>query len=182
MQEYPFLLLAGVVLPDHLHFLWELPHGDSDFSKRVGRLKALFTKSISTQIGPETRSGARQRLPRAAHANRVSDTHKGDIYNCISLPVRMVFASRNKHREAGVWQRRFWEHTIRDERDLQRHMDYIHYNPVKHGLTGCPHAWPHSSFQRWVEAGAYDPLWCCCCDGRPPRRLDLNDIERCAGE
>ncbi|BAY09376.1 REP-associated tyrosine transposase [Calothrix sp. NIES-2098] len=48
-------------------------------------------------------------------------------------------ASRRQHRESDVWQRRFWEHTICDEHDLHRHLDYIHYNPVKHGLVSCPH-------------------------------------------
>lgn len=79
--------------------------------------------------------------------------------------------SRWRHRHRGVWQRRFWEHVIRDEEDLNRHLDYIHYNPVKHGLVGCPHAWPHSSFARWVLRGGYKMNWLCTCEGcrvRPP--------------
>src|SRR5262245_49130139 len=63
--------------------------------------------------------------------------------------------SRQKRRERGVWQRRFWDHVIRDDDDLGRHLDYIHYNPIKHGHVQCPHAWPYSSFQRWVERGVY---------------------------
>ncbi len=50
--------------------------------------------------------------------------------------------------ERGIWQRRYWEHTIRDERDLTAHMDYIHFNPVKHGFVEHPVEWPHSSFRR----------------------------------
>jgi putative transposase len=57
------------------------------------------------------------------------------------------------------WQRRFWEHTIRDEADLEAHFDYIHYNPVKHGLAKAPRDWPWSSFHRWVRAGHYDIDW-----------------------
>jgi putative transposase len=67
--------------------------------------------------------------------------------------------SRVRHRNRGVWQRRFYEHRIRDEDDLHRHLDYIHYNPVKHGVATCPHAWLHSSFQRWVERGGYELTW-----------------------
>ena len=61
--------------------------------------------------------------------------------------------------EQPVWQRRFWEHLIRDERDFAAHLDYIHYNPVKHGLVSAPRDWPHSTFSMWVEHGAYEPAW-----------------------
>lgn len=76
-----------------------------------------------------------------------------------------VSAARTRHRERGVWQRRFWEHRIRDEEDFMRHVHYIHYNPVKHGLVRCPHDWAYSSFRRWVEQGYYDEGWLCGCDG-----------------
>ncbi len=91
-------------------------------------------------------------------------------------------ASRRRHAERGVWQRRFWEHVIRDEDDLGNHMDYIHYNPVKHGLSACPHAWPYSSFQRWVRRGIYAPDWCCTCHGRGVQVPDLTDLENRTGE
>jgi putative transposase len=61
--------------------------------------------------------------------------------------------------ERGVWQRRFWEHVIRDEQDFSAHVDYIHYNPVKHGYTERADDWPHSSFQRFVRAGWYPIDW-----------------------
>ncbi len=85
-----------------------------------------------------------------------------------------VSVSRRKNRRRGVWQRRFWEHRLRDEGDFQRHCDYIHHNPVKHGLATCPHVWPYSSFQRLVGDGYYEPDWHCLCDGRvtPPPRFD----------
>jgi len=76
----------------------------------------------------------------------------------------------------GVWQQRFWEHTIRDETDFRRHLDYIHYNPVKHGQVSCPHRWPWSSFSRWVDQGVYASDWCCGCDGRQDRAPDFEDI------
>ena len=58
-----------------------------------------------------------------------------------------------------IWQPRFWEHRIRDEADFVRHLDYVHYNPVKHGHAVSPGAWPHSTFARCVKGGMYPPDW-----------------------
>jgi putative transposase len=58
-----------------------------------------------------------------------------------------------------VWQNRYWEHALRDEADMARHVDYIHFNPVKHGLVAAVREWPYSSFHRYVEAGLYLPDW-----------------------
>ena len=70
-----------------------------------------------------------------------------------------VSASRAANRERGIWQRRYWEHTLRDEDDFFRHLNYIHFNPVKHGHTIHPQDWPYSSFRRWVRLGAYPVDW-----------------------
>ena len=64
-------------------------------------------------------------------------------------------------RERGIWQRRFWEHCLRDEADYVRHCDYLHFNPVKHGLVECPREWPYSSFSRFVLNGIYPSDWGC---------------------
>ena len=74
-----------------------------------------------------------------------------------------VSESRRKHRESDVWQRRFYEHTIRDEVDLRRHLDYLHFNPVKHRLVKCVHEWEYSSFHRSVRRGEYEREWGCQC-------------------
>jgi putative transposase len=74
--------------------------------------------------------------------------------------------SRANKGECDVWQRRFWEHVIRDERDFQAHLDYIHANPVQHGLVARPIDWPHSTFAIWLERGAYEPWW--GTDAMPP--------------
>jgi len=58
-----------------------------------------------------------------------------------------------------IWQRRYWEHLIRDENDYHRHLDYIHYNPVKHGLVAAPRLWRWTSFHQWVDSGFYDLDW-----------------------
>lgn len=65
----------------------------------------------------------------------------------------------DKRGEYRLWQRRFWEHTIRDDTDFQRHVDYIHWNPVKHGLTQCVADWPYSSFHAYVRLGLLPLEW-----------------------
>lgn len=138
---------AIVLLPDHLHCIWTLPPGDTDFSIRWRKIKEFFTRSWLA-------SGAKER-----------ETTTG----------------QRRKGLRGVWQQRFWEHTIRDERDFRSHVDYIHFNPVKHGHALCAHAWPWSSFQRWCALKYYDPHWCCACQSayKPPdfTELDSSAIE-----
>ena len=66
---------------------------------------------------------------------------------------RTFSPSHRKHRESNVWQQRFWEHALRTEVELSHYLDYVHYNPVKHGLVRCPHQWPYSSFHKMVSEG-----------------------------
>jgi putative transposase len=76
------------------------------------------------------------------------------------LPASVSMSSSQvAKRERGIWQRRFWEHTIRDQLDLTRHIDYIHINPVKHGHVTCVRDWPHSSFHRFVEQDMLPQDW-----------------------
>jgi len=120
-RQAPFHIDAWVVLPDHMHCLWTLPEGDSDFPGRWRRIKTAFSKSLP---GNAEGTGAGLR--------------KG---------------------ERGIWQRGYWEHTIRDDRDYAAHMDYIHFNPVRHGFTEALTDWPFSSFRRCVAAGLYPNDW-----------------------
>lgn len=146
--EMPFKILGAVVLPEHMHFLWTLPPNDANYSRRVGRLKVLFTRSLR----------GKKMLP------------------------KHVSVSRQKHRESDVWQRRFWEHTIQHEADLAKHLDYIHYNPVKHSLVTCPHKWEYSSFHTLVKEGIYSADWCCSCAGRQSQVPDFSQIAEGMGE
>jgi putative transposase len=68
--------------------------------------------------------------------------------------------SRVKHRESTVWQRRFWEHLIKDDNDLRQHLNYIHYNPVKHGYCQNPADWPYSTVHKFIANGIYPKDWC----------------------
>lgn len=70
-----------------------------------------------------------------------------------------ISASKILKREKGIWQRRYWEHTIKDEDDLYKHVDYIHYNPVKHNIVNAVSEWKYSSFQKFVKQGLYAKNW-----------------------
>lgn len=107
-EALPFTIIAAVVMPDHLHAIWTLPEGDTNYSTRWRLIKTHFTKSLGI---------------------------------------------------ASPWQRRFWEHTIRDERDLANHIDYIHINPVKHGYVQRASDWPHSSIHRFIANGTMSTDW-----------------------
>jgi putative transposase len=75
------------------------------------------------------------------------------------LPAASRSASKIARREKGIWQHRYWEHVIRDDADLERHVAYIHFNPVKHGIVPRVSDWPHSSFHRYVERGELPMDW-----------------------
>ncbi len=94
--ERPFTIDAIVLLPEHLHTVWTLPQGDSDYSRHWQAIKSRFTHSV-----------------------RATD----------------VSLIRDNRGEYLLWQRRFWEHTIRDEHDYAHHVDYCHWNPIKHDLV-----------------------------------------------
>jgi putative transposase len=76
-----------------------------------------------------------------------------------SIAKSRIDVHRNVKGEYDLWQRRFWEHTIRSEEDLQRHADYIHFNPVKHGWVTRVRDWPHSTFHKHVSDGVYPLDW-----------------------
>ncbi|HEY9032846.1 MAG TPA: transposase [Pseudomonadales bacterium] len=92
----------------------------------------------------------------------------GKIKAGVSKRIGAVVTARPGRRyESGIWQRRFWEHRIRDDSDYQRHMDYLLFNPVKHGLVARVADWPYSSFHRLVRDGVYPLDWAgvCTMDG-----------------
>jgi putative transposase len=74
-------------------------------------------------------------------------------------PEAFASASRRQHRERGIWQRRFWEHTCQDTAEIERAVDYIHWNPCKHGLVKNVREYPWSTFQKFMKAGQYPENW-----------------------
>jgi putative transposase len=120
-RERPFDIDAWVVLPEHMHAIWTLPPGDSDFPTRWRLIKTFFSRSLAA-----------------------------------SEPRSEVHRARN---ERAIWQRRYWEHLIRDEKDYMRHVHYCYFNPVKHGLVANVEDWPYSSFHRDMTAGFNPTDW-----------------------
>jgi len=83
---------------------------------------------------------------------------KANFSRCLTKGEN-VRGSRRTKRERGIWQRRYWEHRIRDELDLARHVDYIHFNPVKHGWVGRPVDWPYSTLHGYIDRGLLPEDW-----------------------
>ncbi|MDO9372040.1 MAG: transposase [Gammaproteobacteria bacterium] len=107
-SRHPLQQHAYVILPDHIHCIWQLPEDSDDFSLRWRLIKHYVSGKAPHQT---------------------------------------------------FWQKRFWEHLIRDENDYRRHLDYIHYNPVKHGLVNHPCEWPHSSYHEYLGKKWYAEDW-----------------------
>jgi len=95
------------------------------------------------------------------HFHVVIDNPHGDTPKIVQR-VKLSFSlqyQRLSERNGPIWQHRYWDHIIRSEKDLKRHVDYIHYNPIKHGLTESPSLWPLSSFHRYSRMGYYNADW-----------------------
>ena len=120
-QTHPFIIDGIVILPDHIHTIWQLPEGDDNYPMRWAQIKRQFSMLVATDE---------------------SSSH-----------------SRRNKRERGIWQRRYWEHMIRDDEDWHRHMDYIHYNPRKHGYVASAEDWPYSSLASCQRKGWYEAGW-----------------------
>lgn len=141
--ERPFDILAWVVLPGHLHCLWQLPPGDRDFSTRWGAIKARFTRSLRDGCRVGFHPTAAQRIGREVGWN----------------PTLHRSLSQRAKGDAGIWQRRFWEHHIRDRADLEMHLRYCWSDPVRHGLVERPVDWPFSSIHRDIRLGRVTAGW-----------------------
>jgi len=107
--------------------------------------------------------------------NELSKIIKSIKYNFSkSLPKSNNLSdSLHKRKEKGIWQRRFYDHIIRKEDDLYRHLDYIHYNPIKHGIVQKAKDWDFSSFNKFVKLGLYDENWCNFEDKNNINNMDL---------
>jgi len=142
-QERPFEIDAWVVLPDHIDAVWTLPAGDADFSTRWGAIKARFTRSL--------RDGCRVGF----YPTMAKHSRQAVGWN----PTLHRSASKARKGDAGIWQRRFWEHHIRDAADYRAHLRYCWANPVRHGFVERAVDWPYSSIHRDMDAGLLAPEW-----------------------
>ena len=96
------------------------------------------------------------------------------FFSSVGLDPRInrITESRKNKKEKGIWQRRYYDHIIRDEKDFSRHIDYIHYNPMKHYQIK-PKDWKYSSFNKFVREGIYEESWCNFGDRNDIENLDL---------
>lgn len=141
-RERPFEVDAMVVLPNHLHAVWTLPVGDADFSTRWGAIKARFTREIG-RVGFQPTASVDDRM----------------VQGTVGWNPTLRSKSKVMRQEGKVWQRRFWEHCIRDEADYRAHVEYCWLNPVKHGYVERAVDWPHSSIHRDIRLGRVGPEW-----------------------
>ena len=118
--KYNYEIIAGIVLPDHLHILIQTDEA-SDYSKIISSFKSNFSRLL-----PKNMNQTEAQLDR---------------------------------REKGIWQRKYYDHIIRNDMDFNKHLDYIHYNSVKH-LNIAPKDWKFSSFKKFVKQGFYQENWC----------------------
>jgi len=126
-EERTVVVEAWGVMPDHMHAVWTMPEGDADYSTRWGAIKSRFVMDLRRAgfSPPST-------LPRV-RTGRYAGLKPG---------------LRKHKREAGIWQRRFWEHHIRNDDEFRAYVEYCWFNPVKHGFVDDPGDWPYSSYHR----------------------------------
>lgn len=174
-NQRPFIMLGYVILDDHFHWLIRLPErlsgnppaadtltydlGHDNRCDHLMTTPAIPKPATTLSTTNHRRSGCdRRTLP--------DTTGTGDKYAIseIMQSVKLRYTHRYKKRynirgQATLWQRRFWDHIVRDQDDLNRHLDYIHVNPVKHGYAKRPLDYPFSSMRNYVERGVYPPDW-----------------------
>jgi REP element-mobilizing transposase RayT len=153
LQDRGRLRLFGfVVMENHLHVIAR----SDDLSKEIGDFKSFTARQIIDHLQVRGERLLLEQLQ--AH----KELHKGD-------------------RPYQLWQEGSHPQQIRHDEVMEQKLNYIHYNPVKHGVASCPHAWKPSSFGRWVDAGIYPADWGCCCT-QADRRLDFGDLSNTVGE
>jgi hypothetical protein len=125
----------------------------------IGPVRLVQTTVSHRRLGGFTRTPARG-MDLADGRSRLFRPMEADQEPLFPAACQDGRAARKKSTgEYELWQSRFWEHTIRDESDFAYHIEYIHYNPVKHGLVKRVRDWPYSTFHRDVAAGLYSPDW-----------------------
>jgi putative transposase len=144
-------------------------HSSYFFTLVTWRRRPLLADPVTVTLFRDCLRRVRQRLPFQLTAITLLPDHLHCIWHLSAdcdysrrwQAIKALFTRKMKAGPVGppYWQPRFWEHLIRDEEDWRRHLDYIHYNPVRHGLVECPGDWPHSSFDHFRRRGFYPEAW-----------------------
>ena len=145
-RQRPFGIDAWVVLPDHIHAVWTLPEGDANYSQRWGSIKARFSRFLRLR---EACAGVGSK-PTLRQEGRV-----GFQPTDVDRLREERSASKVAKKDAGIWQRRFWDHHIRGPEDYAAAVRFCHLDPVKHGLVERPEEWMCSSIHREIREGRW---------------------------
>lgn len=181
MAHHNFLLIEAKKVPRFIRL--KSPGGTFFFTVVTFQRRSFLTDPRSRIILREVISEVRQEYPFTIDAWVLLPDHLHTIWTLPEMDAdfskrwglikrefsrrarsflhqeKLMTNSKERHRECAIWQRRFWEHQVRNEEGLIRHLDYIHYNPVKHGLVTNVADWPYSTFHRYLKQGLYPANW-----------------------
>mgnify|MGYP001043466595 CR=1 FL=1 len=158
-----------------------VPGGSFFFTLVTEKRRPVFSDAESVDLLRKAFRQVKEKRPFVIHAMVVLPDHLHTIWtlppddgdfatrwrliktwftkNCADSLRKTPTAARIRKNGQAIWQHRYWEHLLRDDDDFNRHMDYVHYNPVKHGYVRSPADWPYSSFHRCLSRGLYAPDW-----------------------
>ena len=147
---FDFDVVACCVLPDHIHFIMK-PANIEEYPRIITSIKYYFSRNY---VGLESPTYDKPESP-------TYNKSKNPTYNKRDSKIyKNLKQGYKSKREKGIFQRRYYEHTIVDENELNAIIDYIHYNPIKHGYVKMAKDWEYTSFKKFVKNGFYDENWC----------------------
>lgn len=180
-------------MPDWRRYF--VPGGTYFFTINTDRRRPIFGSSRAIELLGQKIRDCQARWPFTVHAIVLLPDHWHTLWSLpsgddryparlgwikkeftkdwLSAGVKEVAQSKGRIQDGrrGVWQPKYWEHTLESEDEFEPYFDYIHFNPVKHGYVKRPGDWPASSFHRWIREGVYPPEW--AADGNSPLTVDL---------
>ncbi len=162
-QDKPYAMMGYVILDDHFHIMIKIPEKPvfTPDPRRSGWPASLF---YSQNPDFRTKTPMERQTPKHLDAGLPDNNTATPTISQIIQSIKLRFTHRYKNQNRitaniKIWQRRFWDHIIRNQNDYNQHMDYIHRNPVKHQYTERPGDYPWSSFSAYVRNGRYQPDW-----------------------
>jgi len=163
-------------IPDAIVFITGVTRERHHFLRAETDVNLLFDTLQNVQQIHPFRLLAYVILPDHFHWLMRVDNKRGNFSEAMQSIKRNFTLNYKKAHQVkaslNLWQPRFWDHVIRNEHDLERHFDYIHWNPVKHGYVEYPEDWPHSTYIHWCNLAYYEQGW--GREGEPKRLLNMN--------
>jgi len=156
-QETSYTMLGYIILDDHFHWMIRLAwRNENGLSGNPPAANTLTYDQAYDSVGNKNH----ERGVLSSHDDLNSKYAISKIMQSLKLRFTYRYKKNSGIRSnVSLWQRRFWDHIVKDQEDFNRHLDYIHYNPVKHGYVVRPIDYSFSSFPEYVERGVYGPGW-----------------------